>query len=70
MAKKLSELEKTKLPFGKHQGKTFDDTPLDYLDWLMGEGWFTEQRFPDLYPALRDYLNHDTIKRELEKLED
>lgn len=39
----------TPMSFGKHKGESlqsvFDQYP-DYVDWLMGQGWF-EIRFPD-----------------------
>lgn len=31
-------------PSGKHQGKTFADTPPDYLDWYLGNGPRAEVR--------------------------
>lgn len=69
MADDLSELEKTRLPFGKHKGKTFDSAPLKYLDWLMG--WDGIDSFPDLKHRLAAYLKHPAIARELEaELED
>ena len=35
---KAREFGQEVLDFGKHRGKTYDDTPLDYLEWLADEG--------------------------------
>jgi uncharacterized protein (DUF3820 family) len=61
----LSDLERTVLPFGKHKGKTFDQAPLMYLDWLMG--WDGIDSFPHLKRKLAAYLTHPTIKYELDR---
>lgn len=59
----LPTLQKFKLPFGKYKDKTFDETPLDYLDWLVGQNWLK----PNFKEALGAYLTHPTIAKELEK---
>ena len=61
MADRLTDLQNTKMPFGKHRGETFDEIPLGYLDWLMGN---VELREP-LKSRLKEYLTHPTIEREL-----
>lgn len=60
----MLSLSETKLFFGKYAQQTFDETPLEYLDWLSGQPW--------VYGALRHrltkYLQHPPIQRELERL--
>lgn len=65
---RLDELSKTVMQFGKYKGKTFDEVPLSYLDWMSGE---CDLRDPEFRRALTEYLNHPTIAGELEReLED
>lgn len=59
----LKELSETKMPFGRHKGETFDDIPLGYLDWLIGN---VELREP-LKSRLKEYLKHPTIAREVQR---
>lgn len=54
------------IPFGKHKGLTLEDIPCTYLDWLVGEEWF-QDKFPDLYSDVGDYLDDPAVKRELER---
>ena len=63
-----------RLPFGSHQGKTFKDVPLEYLDWLIG--WLEEtdsqrepgkklsEAFGTLYRAAIDYLENNQFGME------
>ena len=47
----LARLAATTMPFGKHEGRRFDDIPDDYLDWLCRS---QEEFLADL----RAYLRH------------
>lgn len=51
----IARLGATKMTFGAHNGKSFDEVPLDYLSWLCGA---TE----DSLKSLRAYLNHPEIE--------
>jgi uncharacterized protein (DUF3820 family) len=51
----IARLGSTEIPFGVHKGKTFDDAPLTYLDWLCRE----QENF---YKGLRAYLKHPELK--------
>lgn len=62
--RELRELEKTKLPFGVHKGKTFDETPLLYLVLLLAKGLVL---FPDLKRKLALYLGFPVIAHEVER---
>lgn len=43
------------IQFGRYAGHAFDDTPLDYLDWLCRE----QEGF---YKRLRAYLTHPELE--------
>lgn len=43
------------MPFGVHAGKSFDDIPLEYLDWLC-------RSQEDFYKSLRAYLKHPELE--------
>lgn len=68
---RLEFLSKQKMPFGKYgpnratgePAKTFDQVPLTYLDWLVGQ----EGLYPDFRLKLETYLKHPTIAKALEK---
>ena len=60
----FKEANSTRLMFGKYKGKTLDEVPLDYLDWLMGQEWFSTR--PE-YEAVRTYLDAPSIKELLER---
>lgn len=47
----FARLGATKMPFGAHTGQTFDEAPIDYLDWLC----YSQE---DFYKTLRAYLTH------------
>lgn len=51
----IARLGATKVPFGQHNGKDFDSTPLEYLDWLCRE----QESF---YKTLRSYLKHPELE--------
>lgn len=51
----LERLGSTLLLYGQHKGKTFDETPIEYLDWLCRAN-------EDMAKDLRDYLTHPEIK--------
>lgn len=51
----IARLGATEMPFGTHAGLTFDETPLDYLDWLCG----SQEHF---YAKLRAYLTHPELE--------
>jgi uncharacterized protein (DUF3820 family) len=50
------------IPFGMHKGKTIDDVPLTYLDWLRGRSLTAY-----LGACIDVYLEDPAIKLELEK---
>lgn len=47
----IGRLGTTAMPFGKHINRQFDDVPLAYLDWLLGQ----EESFKQ---DLKAYLTH------------
>ena len=51
----IARLGATEMPFGAHAGKTFDETPLEYLDWLCR----SQESF---YKSLRAYLKHPQLE--------
>jgi uncharacterized protein (DUF3820 family) len=38
------------IPFGVHKGKTINEIPSSYLEWLSLQDW-VEKKFPDLLTA-------------------
>ena len=48
----------TIMPFGKHKGSSIAELPSSYLDWLMGQDWFVEQK--------RNFVLVEVILKELE----
>jgi hypothetical protein len=58
-------LSATVIPFGAHQGKTFDEAPLGYLDWLIGQPWVSSGEFAK---RLTQYIAHPAIQKELDQL--
>ena len=51
----IARLGATKMNFGAHFGKSFDEVPLDYLSWLCGSS-------EDLLKSLRAYLKHPELE--------
>ena len=51
----IARLGSIVMPFGQHQGKCFDDVPLEYLDWLCR----SQEEF---YRDLRAYLKHPELE--------
>lgn len=51
----IARLGATPLDFGAHRGKTFDDVPVDYLDWLC-------KSQESSAAALRSYLTHPDLE--------
>lgn len=51
----IARLGATEMPFGEHKGTSFDDVPLEYLDWLCR----TQENF---YKSLRAYLKHPELE--------
>ncbi len=51
----ITRLGSTIMPFGIHAGKSFDDVPLEYLDWLC-------RSQEDFYKTLRSYLRHPELE--------
>lgn len=51
----IARLGATVMPFGAHAGKTFDETPRAYLDWLCS----SQESF---YKSLRNYLRHPELE--------
>lgn len=40
-----------------HAGKSIEDVPRSYLEWLYEQDWF-EERDPDLYIEIEDVLEN------------
>lgn len=57
------DIDKTKIPFGKHKGKPLDQVPLRYLDWLLSQEWL----FADLKQKITKYLKDPAIAQELQR---
>ena len=53
------------LPFGKHQGKCFEDVPPSYLRWLSLQQW-VEWKHSRLYSQLISYLSDPAVARILQ----
>lgn len=51
----IARLGATEMPFGAHAGKSFDETPVEYLDWLCR----SQEGF---YKSLRAYLKHPELE--------
>ena len=51
----LGRLATWQIPFGKYQGCSLDEIPLDYLDWLC-------RSQEDFYKGLRAYLQHPDLR--------
>ncbi len=51
----IARLGATVMLFGSHQGKTFDETPLEYLDWLC-------RSHEEFYKDLKAYLKHPELE--------
>lgn len=51
----IARLGNIPMPFGQHEGKPFDETPLEYLDWLC-------RSQEDFYKSLRAYLKHPDLE--------
>jgi uncharacterized protein (DUF3820 family) len=57
------EVKNYRIPFGKiHKGKTLEQTPLLYLDWLVGQEWL----YGKTKEMVREYLEDDVIVRALD----
>jgi uncharacterized protein (DUF3820 family) len=53
------------LTFGKHRGKTIDEIPDDYLNWLVEQTWF-HLKFGDWITPIR--LELADRKKRLDKV--
>jgi uncharacterized protein (DUF3820 family) len=42
--------------FGIHRGKTLNEIPSDYLEWLIRQDWF-EDKYPDLLESTEGELD-------------
>lgn len=51
----IARLGAIEMPFGAHKGKSLDDVPLEYLDWLCS----SQEGF---YKNLRAYLKHPELE--------
>lgn len=51
----IARLGATEMPFGLHAGKSFDEVPIEYLDWLCR----SQEGF---YKSLRSYLRHPDLE--------
>lgn len=51
----IARLGAMEMPFGQHHGKSLDECPLDYLDWLC-------RSQEDFYKSLRAYLKHPDLE--------
>lgn len=58
----IARLGATQMPFGEHVDRTFDETPLAYLEWLCRE----QETF---YKLLRQYLRHPELESRRRGLE-
>lgn len=52
------------MPFGKHQGKSLQNVPADYLLWLLDTDWCRE-KFPELIAYIRS--NKDCLETDAEE---
>lgn len=43
------------MPVGKYKGKTVSECPLEYLDWIVDQEWFT-RNYPKLCEDILKYL--------------
>jgi len=44
-----------KIPFGKYIGKEIEETPDDYLTWLLESSWF-DKKYPKYIKPIEDEL--------------
>ena len=51
----IARLGAIEMPFGAHAGKSFDETPIEYLDWLCRSN-------ESFYKSLRAYLKHPDLE--------
>ena len=51
----IARLGAIEMPFGAYAGKSFDETPIEYLDWLCR----SDESF---YKSLRAYLKHPDLE--------
>ena len=51
----IARIGATEMPFGAHKGKSLDDVPLEYLDWLCS----SQEGF---YKNLKAYLKHPELE--------
>jgi hypothetical protein len=51
----IARLGATAMPFGTHNGETFDEVSLEYLGWLCGAQ-------EDFFRQLRAYLKHPELE--------
>lgn len=63
--------DESKMPFGKHKGKSMEDVPASYLMWLRDQ--FDDQTKSGIplkaqQQAIRDYIadNEDVLVKELQ----
>lgn len=61
------DLGKSTMPFGKHKGMRMEEVPLDYLDWLLGQEWFTSKQ-DGFHLKVAAYLKEPAIAAELESI--
>lgn len=54
------------LSFGRHAGQPLDKVPLPYLDWLLGQDWFST-KYPTDHRAVATYMSDPVIQRELDQ---
>jgi uncharacterized protein (DUF3820 family) len=60
---KLTDISKTVMPFGQYVGQTFDEIPLNYFDWIIGQTWLKSP----LKEKIEEYLSMPPIVRALRK---
>jgi hypothetical protein len=58
---------RARLFFGAYNGKTFDEIPLQYLDWLSGFEVTERVLWPDGYRTSTHYLAYGFVRRALTK---
>lgn len=60
----LSSIKRKIVPFGQHQGKTFDEVPIGYVNWLSDVAPDVETEFMKLLAKeLTEHRKHDILPK-------
>lgn len=62
-----NQVKKYQMPFGRFKGKSLEEVPLKYLDWLIGETAL-KTNMPTTYKHVAEYLEDPVIKMELDRI--